>query len=126
MPAYHKAFYRAALCLEKMGEYGEAIKNISRIDLQHQDQDVKALQSRLMREVTKAYEITNIMTKLKGLLSLDKSKDVHVKDPSTGIEIVQKSMDGHKDIEQTIGRMAQTLEGLYLILSQLCYLIMRS
>ena len=99
MPSYHKAFYRAALCLEKMGDYGEAIKNLSKISVQFHDQDVKVLQSRLMREVTKAYEISNVMSKLTELLAENKTRDVHVKDSSTGIETQQKSMDGHKEIE---------------------------
>lgn len=109
-PAYEKAFYRAAQCLEKTGEYGDALLHISKIVSQCKDQDVLALHKRLMDEVSKDQQSKVIVPKLVGHLQASNIHDVTIVDKDKGTTVKQRMYKNEKEIEYDLVMLSKGLE----------------
>lgn len=110
---YDKAHYRAAVCLERLGENGDALLAAKKISTNNKDSDVVALQSRLMKVVTDDNKMKVIMPKLKAFLD-EKNLEEYtliIKDgPEKGKTSQQHRYKNEKEIEYSLLMMAKGIE----------------
>ena len=109
-PSYDKSFYRHALCLDKIGEYKDALVVMKTIK-DRDDSDIKKLYSRLVQQVSNDYNVRVVMDRLKHLLHPDNMKKVTRVDK----DCPEKNSEGlvyqnEKDIEYNIVMMSKGLE----------------
>lgn len=110
---YDKAYYRAAVCLERMGEHADALLAAKKISPTNKDQDVMALQTRLMKVVTDDNKMRVIMPKLKTFLEDKHLEEVILvaKDgPNKGKTTKESRYKNEKEIEYALLMMAKGIE----------------
>ena len=114
-PAYEKAYYRAALCLEKMGSFPDALVLISKIK-QSNDPNVISLQKKLREEVDKDQDVRRAVPKLMLSLSAQNIKEISVKQKDKEEIKVEKVYGNLKEMEYELLMLTKGMEnGITLI-----------
>lgn len=109
-PAYEKAYYRAALCLEKMGDFPEALVQISKIK-GSVDDSVRSLQKKLREEVEKDQDVRKAVPKLMESLAEKNIKEIEVKQKGKDETVKEKTYGNLKEIEYELVMIMKGIEG---------------
>ena len=107
---YEKSFYRAAVCLEKMGEFKEALLSINKVSEQGKDSDFIKIKARLISEVSKDQEMQMIVPKLtKNMAEKNREKGT-VRDKATGASQEVCRYKNEKEIEYDLSMINKAVE----------------
>lgn len=104
--SYEKARFSLAQCLEKMGEYADALVQISKLAPGSNDKSILELHKRLMDEVAKDHSMTSIIPKLKKNLSETNLEELLLKETGTKV----KRYSNEKEIEYCLMMLGKGLE----------------
>ena len=129
--SYDKAYFRHSQCLEKIGEFKQALSTISRIQAKNaSDADISALVGRLVKRVKEETSLSKSMGRLSELMAADNVEAVSViRDGRTEAcrqfrqmgSISDDILHIYNDLDRcsSIKEMLKTLAGLHAILSRL-------